>query len=294
VPAPPALKYPEAVATLYQKNLGEPEETQKFPGITVDHVDLGDVTVGRYEAEPGWRWSTHVRPQVGGDLCQARHVGVMISGRLGIRLEDGSTYELGPGDVYVIPPGHDGYTIGHEPMVSIEWAGTRAFGGFRLGHGRVLATLLFTDIVESTAMAKRLGDSAWRTLLSAHFETAREQLERFHGREVKTTGYGLLATFESPAQTLYCAATIRKSANDDDLHVRVGVHVGEVEMVGGDVRGVAVHEAARIMAAAGDDEILASETTRVLAMTTGLTFEDRGMHTLKGIEGDWRLFAYSE
>ncbi len=254
------------MATLYQKNLGEPEETQKFPGITVDHVDLGDVTVGRYEAEPGWRWSTHVRPQVGGDLCQARHVGVMISGRLGIRLEDGSTYELGPGDVYVIPPGHDGYTIGHEPMVSIEWAGTRAFGGFRLGHGRVLATLLFTDIVESTAMAKRLGDSAWRTLLSAHFE----------------------------AQELYCAATIRKSANDDDLHVRVGVHVGEVEMVGGDVRGVAVHEAARIMAAAGDDEILASETTRVLAMTTGLTFEDRGMHTLKGIEGDWRLFAYSE
>jgi class 3 adenylate cyclase len=280
--------------TVESKNLGEPEETQQFPGIKADLVDLGDITVGRYVAEPGWRWSTHVRPQVGGDWCQARHVGVMISGRLGIRLEDGTTYELGPGDAYVIPPGHDGYTIGHEPAVNVEWQGTRAFGGFRLGQGRALRTLLFTDIVDSTAVAKRLGDVAWRTLLSTHFESARAQFEQFRGHEVKTTGDGLLATFESPAQALYCAASIRRAANQDDLHIRAGVHVGEVEMVAGDVRGVAVHEAARIMATAGDDEILVSETTRALAMTTGLGFEDRGTHALKGLDAEWHLFAYAE
>ena len=281
------------MAPVERKNLGEPDETQQFPGIKVDHVDLGDITVGRYEAEPGWRWSTHVRPQVGGEWCQARHVGVMISGRVGIRLPDGSTYELVPGDAYVIPPGHDGYTIGHEPAVNIEWSGTRAFGGFRLGHGRTLATLLFTDIVESTAVAKRMGDVAWRELLSSHFETARGQLERYRGREVKTTGDGLLATFESPVQALYCADTIRRLASDDKLHVRAGVHVGEVELVGADVRGVAVHEAARIMGAAGDDEILVSETTRALALTAGVDFEDRGTHDLKGIDGERHLYAYT-
>jgi class 3 adenylate cyclase len=103
-----------------------------------------------------------------------------------------------------------------------------------------------------------------------------------------------LATFESPAQALYCAASIRRAAHQDDLHVRAGVHVGEVEMVAGDVRGVAVHEAARIMATAGDDEILVSETTRALAMTTGLGFEDRGTHALKGLDAEWHLFAYAE
>ena len=281
------------MAPLEHKNLGEPEETQQFPGIKADLVDLGDVTVGRYVAEPGWRWSTHVRPQVGGDWCQARHVGVIISGRLGVRLEDGSTYELAPGDAYIIPPGHDGYTIGHEPVTNIEWQGTRAFGGYRLGQGRALRTILFTDIVESTALAHRLGDGAWRELLSAHFEAARADFERYRGREVKTTGDGLLATFESPAQALYCATSIRRMANREDLHVRTGVHVGEVEVVGDDVRGVAVHEAARIMAAAGDDEILVSETTRALAMAAGLEFEDRGTHTLKGIDGERNLYAYT-
>ena len=110
---------------------------------------------------------------------------------------------------------------------------------------------MLTDIVDSTSHAQRVGDGAWRDLLSVHFETARAELERFHGREVKTTGDGLLATFEGPAQALRCAAAIRDLAGGQDLHIRAGVHVGEVELVGSDVRGVAVHEAARIMAAAG-------------------------------------------
>jgi class 3 adenylate cyclase len=218
----------------------------------------------------------------------------VLSGRFGAQLKDGTVLDLGPDDVYDIPPEHDGYTIGDEPCVLLEWSGLRAFLGFRGGsHGRILATLLFTDLVDSTVIASQLGDVAWRELLSRHFEAVRAQVERFGGREVKTTGDGLLATFDGPAQAVHCAAAICRAANRDGLHVRAGVHVGEVEMVGTDLRGVAVHEAARIMAAAGDGEILVSETTRVLASTSGLKFEDRGTHTLKGLSGEWHLFAYA-
>lgn len=277
------------------KNLGNPDETIEMPGITQQQVDLGDLTVGRVVQEPGWRWSTHLRPQIGGDWCQARHVGVVLSGRLGALFEDGTTIELGPDDVYDIPPGHDGYTIGHEPCVALEWFGLRAFTGFRAGsQGRALTTLLFTDIANSTTVVNRLGDAAWREALSAHFESARAELERFGGHEVKTTGDGLLATFGGPAQALRCAAAIRRRSARQDLQLRAAVHVGEVELVGTDVRGTAVHEAARIMEQAGTDETLVAETTRTLALASGLAFEDRGMRTLKGLPGEWRLYAHVE
>jgi class 3 adenylate cyclase len=274
------------------KNLGDPDETIEMPGTTQHRVDLGDLTVGRVVQEPGWRWSTHIRPQVGGDWCQARHVGVVLSGRFGVLFEDGTTVEFGPDDVYEIPPGHDGYTIGHEPCVTLEWSGLRAFTGFRAGQGRALATLLFTDIADSTTVANRLGDVAWREALSAHFEAARSELERFHGHEVKTTGDGLLATFDGPAQALSCAAAIRRVSVRQGFQVRAGVHVGEVELVGNDIRGSAVHETARIMEHAEAGETLLSETTRALALTSGLAFEDRGTRALKGLPGEWRLFAY--
>jgi class 3 adenylate cyclase len=273
------------------KNLEDPDETIRLPKVTEFLVELGDLTVGRTVAEPGWRWSSHVRPQVGGEWCEARHVGVVLSGRIGIVFRDGSTLELGPNDVYEIPPGHDGYTIGDEPCVAIEWSGLRAFLGYRPGSGRVLATLLFTDLVGSTEIASRLGDVAWRALLSAHFEAARAELDRFRGREVKTAGDGLLATFDGPALALHCAAAIGRAAAREGLHVRAGVHVGEVERVGTDVRGVAVHETARIMARAQGGEILVSELTRGLAAASGFSFEARGTHVLKGLPGEWRLYA---
>ena len=275
------------------KNLGTPDETFELPGLTQSQVEVGDVTVGRVVHEPGWRWSTHVRPQVGGDFCQVRHVGIVVSGRFGILLQDGTSLEFGPDDVYEVPPGHDGYTIGHEPCEVIEWSGVRAFIGFQAGtQGRALATLLFTDIADSTTLVNRLGDLAWRDLLSSHFESARSELERFGGREVKTTGDGLLATFDGPAHALGCASAIRRAAARQDLELRAGVHVGEVEVVGDDIRGSAVHEAARIMDEADAGETLLSETTRTLALTSGLAFEDRGTRTLKGLPGDWRLFAH--
>ena len=192
-------------------NLDVPDEVIEFPKIAASLVELGDLTVGMMVAEPGWRWSVHNRPKVGGEWCQARHVGVILSGRLGIDFSDGTTAQFGPNDVFDIPPGHDGYTVGDEPCVNIEWAGLRAWAGFPTGiHSRVLRTMLFTDLVESTEMAGRLGDARWRQLLSEHFVGARAELERFQGREVTTTGDGIVATFDGPARAIHCAAAIRK------------------------------------------------------------------------------------
>jgi class 3 adenylate cyclase len=281
------------MAEVTRKSLDAPEEVITFPKITASLVELGDLTVGLFVSEPGWRWSEHNRPRVGGEWCQARHIGVVISGRLGIDFSDGTSATFGPNDVFDIPPGHDGYTVGDETVVQIEWSGIRAWAGFPTGvHSRVLRTLLFTDLVDSTPIASRLGDARWRELLSEHFVAVRAELERFQGREVATTGDGVVATFDGPARALHCAAAIRKRANAVDLHMRAGVHVGEVELVGDDVRGVAMHEAARIVAAADTDEILVSELTRALAVATDLQFEERGTRELKGLDGEWKLAAF--
>src|SRR5215471_7556851 len=274
-----------------RKSVDDPDEVVEFPNVHTDIVHLGDMTVGRFVNQPGWRWSDDVRPTVGGDWCQIRHVGFIVSGRLGIEFPDGSSVVFGPGDVFEVPPGHDGYTVGDEPVVQIEWSGLRHWAGLGSGRNRVLATLLFADVVGSTEVASRLGDAAWRDLLSRAFESLRTELERFGGREVKTTGDGMLATFDGSARALQCAAATRRIARDRELRLRIGVHVGEVELVGDDVRGTAVHEAARIMAAAGPDEILVSELTRLLSAGAGLAFEDRGTHELKGLDGEWRLSA---
>jgi class 3 adenylate cyclase len=281
------------MADVLSKSFERPDDVVDFPNVRTRIVDLGDLTVGELVSQPGWRWSQDVRPTVGGEWCQARHVGFVISGQLGVEFADGSHFEFGPGDVFDIPPGHDGFTIGDEPCVQVEWMGIRAFAGFPTGiHSRVLATLLFTDLVDSTALAAELGDARWRQLLSDHFEAARGELERFGGREVSTTGDGMLATFEGPARALHCAAAIRRRAHGSGLQVRAGVHVGEVELVGEDVRGVTVHEAARIMASAAADEILVSDLTRALAGASGLSFEDRGTHEFKGLDGEWKLAAF--
>ena len=281
------------MADVVSKSFEKPDDVVEFPRIRSRIVELGDLTVGELVSEPGWRWSEHVRPTVGGEWCQARHVGFIVSGSLGIDFMDGTRAVFGPGDVFDIPPGHDGYTVGNEPCVNIEWAGIRAWAGFPTGiHSRVLATLLFTDLVDSTAKATELGDARWRALLSELFEASRRELERFGGREANTTGDGMLATFDGPARALHCAAALLRCAERHGVEIRIGVHVGEVELVGSDVRGIAVHEAARVMAAAGPGEVLVSDMTRALAGAAGLHFEDRGMHTFKGIEGEWRLAAY--
>jgi class 3 adenylate cyclase len=275
------------------KNFDEPDEVIALPGIREHIVEMGGMTVGRTTQEPGWRWSTHVKPVVGGEWCEAHHIGVVVSGRCGIELRDGSTAEFGPDDVYDIPPGHDGYTLGDEPCVLVEWSGLRAIARGRVGfHGRTLATLLFTDLVDSTATAARLGDAVWRDVLERHRQAVRARLERYHGREIDTAGDGFLVVFDAPAPALRCAVELRGASADDGLEVRIGIHVGEVDMVGTQVRGLAVHQAARVMASAGPGEVLVTDPVRMLA-SPDLEFTDRGEHELKGIDGPVALHAFA-
>ncbi len=156
---------------------------------------------------------------------------------------------------------------------------------------RVLATVLFTDIVGSTERAAADGDREWRALLERHDELVRRQLERFRGREVKQTGDGFLAAFDGPARAVSCAAKIAESVRALGIDVRAGVHTGECEQRGGDLAGMAVHIGARVGACAGPGEVLVSGTVKDLVVGSGLEFEERGVRELKGVPGEWRLFA---
>jgi class 3 adenylate cyclase len=156
---------------------------------------------------------------------------------------------------------------------------------------RVLATVLFTDIVASTERAAELGDRRWRELLQVHDDLGARLVEQWGGRVVKTTGDGLLATFDGPGRAIACAVALRDRLADIDLQIRAGLHAGEVELRDGDVGGIAVHLAARIMAEAGPGEVVVSRTVRDLVAGSDHRLEDRGTRQLKGVEGDWQLFA---
>jgi class 3 adenylate cyclase len=156
---------------------------------------------------------------------------------------------------------------------------------------RVLATVMFTDVVGSTEQAAALGDSRWRELLDAHDAVIRRQLQAFRGREVKATGDGFLATFDGPARAIRCACAIREAASELRLVVRVGLHTGEIELRGDDIGGVAVHIGQRVSALAQPAEIMVSSTVKDLVAGSGIEFQDRGEHELRGLPGAWRLFA---
>jgi class 3 adenylate cyclase len=156
---------------------------------------------------------------------------------------------------------------------------------------RVLATVLFTDVVGSTERACELGDRAWTELLERHHQTVRALLARYRGAEVKTTGDGFLATFDGPARAVKCAQGICEAVKPLGLEVRAGCHTGEIELLGADVGGIAVHIGARVGALAGPSEVLVSSTVKDLVAGSGLVFEDRGEHALKGVPGRWHLYA---
>ena len=156
---------------------------------------------------------------------------------------------------------------------------------------RVLATILFTDIVGSTALAARLGDRDWRDLLERHHALVRRQLERFRGHEIDTAGDGFVASFDGPARGIQCAAAIAESVSALGLSIRAGLHTGECELVDGKLAGIAVHIAARIAGLAGPDEVLVSNTVKDLVIGSRMTFAERGDHALRGVPGEWSLFA---
>jgi class 3 adenylate cyclase len=156
---------------------------------------------------------------------------------------------------------------------------------------RVLATVMFTDIVGSTERAAQLGDQRWRELLKNYYEVMRKELAVFRGREVNTAGDGLLATFDGPARAIRCACSAREKMRALGLQVRTGLHTGECELIGDDVGGIAVHIGARVATSADPGEVMVSSTVKDLVAGSGLQFADRGMHSLKGVPGEWRLFV---
>jgi class 3 adenylate cyclase len=197
-----------------------------------------------------------------------------------------------PDAKYVELPGRNWYHI-VEP-----WrASFHEIAEFVTGHqadvadDRVLATVLFTDIVDSTRRAAEIGDRDWRALLDAHDAIVRAQLARFRGREVSTAGDGFLAIFDGPQRAIRCAMAIRDAVQALGIQVRAGLHTGECEVRGDDIGGIAVHIGARVSAFAGANEVLVSSTLRDLVIGSGLEFEDRGTHELKGVPGEWHLFA---
>ena len=279
-----------AMSGLEVKRFTAPDETVTFELGHADLVTIGPLTVGREVEEPGWRWSTHVRPIAGTDRCEFHHVGMLVSGRLTVETRDGEVREIGPGDLCDIAPGHDAWVIGDEPMVAINFQGIAGWAKTPEEGERMLTTVLFTDIVGSTAAAERLGDRAWKRLLDTHHEDVRRLLESHRGREVKMTGDGFLATFDSPGRAIACALRIGVAARRLGIETRAGIHTGEVEFAGTDLRGVAVHLAARFMDSAGPGEVLVSATTRELASGGEVAFTDRGSHDFKGISGPRQLY----
>lgn len=159
-------------------------------------------------------------------------------------------------------------------------------------HDRVLATVLFTDVVSSTRRATEIGDGRWHDLLDMHDRIGADEVNRYRGRVIKNTGDGVLATFDGPARAIRCAASIGEAVRALGIDIRAGLHAGEVELRGDDIGGIAVHTAARVMSEAGPGEILVSSTVKDLVVGSGIEFLDRGDHELRGLDGQWRLFAH--
>jgi class 3 adenylate cyclase len=272
------------------KRFDEPDEVVSLPNLAGQVVVLGEAYVGRYVANPGWRWSNDVKPFVGTPSCQHHHQGFVVSGRMHVTTDAGATRIIGQGEVYDIPPGHDAWVVGDEPCVSIEFRGVRDWARPAATGEGVLVTLLLTDIVASTATATRLGDTGWKALLVRHYERVRVELDRFRGYEIKTLGDGVLALFDGTARAVRCAAAIAQAARDDGIEVRSGVHSGEVEHRTDNVQGIAVHVVARVAAVAGPGEVLLSDSTQALLEGSGLSFAEAGEYDLKGLTGHRRLF----
>jgi len=197
-----------------------------------------------------------------------------------------------PGAKYVELPGIDHLPwVGESTDASVDEIEEFLTGTHQVSEpDRVLATILFTDIVGSTQRLAALGDRRWRDVLDEHFRLTRHELARHRGREVKTTGDGLLATFDGPARAIRCASAIRDETRRLGIEIRAGLHTGEVQVLEQDLGGIAVHTGARVAAEAGPGEVLVSSTVRDLVAGSGIEFDDRGVHTLKGVPGEWRLF----
>lgn len=281
----------EGSARVRRKSLAAPDEHRTFPFGNGSFVDLGSLVIGHAILQPGWRWSSHIKPNVGTTWCRIHHLHLLLAGRFAVELEDGERHEFAPMDVMDIPPGHDAWVVGDDPVELIDISGNSEYFGLPAARSRTVGTMLMTDIVSSTELLASMGDAAWKQLLATHDRAVRHQLERFGGREVKTTGDGFLTVFPSAGAALMAAVAIHEETAAIGIPIRAGVHTGEIEEVDDDIRGIAVHAAARVLAAAEGSQVIASAVTRSLAEGTDLRYTDLGEHSLKGLAEPMRLFS---
>jgi class 3 adenylate cyclase len=280
------------VSPVEVRDLGEPEAVVTYPLGATYQVRLAGTVVSRHVLQPGWSWEAHAQSLIGTASCELYHRGVVLRGRMGIRSDDGEEVVIGPNQVFDLPPGHVTWVEGGEELVMVDWAGGAGFDT-QLGEGsRVMATILFTDIVDSTVQARKEGDAAWKHTVTMQEDIVRTALVRFGGREVETAGDSFLIVFDGAERAIRCGLELVDALAAIQIPIRVGVHSGEVAMSDERVRGVAVHAAARILAEAGSGEVLVSGTARDLAEgAAGLAFESRGRYRLKGLEREHELFA---
>jgi class 3 adenylate cyclase len=280
------------MGSMQRKSLDMPDETRMLPSGRTDIWNLGDFVVGRIIFEPGWRWSKDVKPIAQTEWCEYHHLGLILEGTLHYITPEGLEMEVSPGMLFEILPGHDAWVVGDEPVVQYDFAGMRTFALPAASRSeRILATLVCTDIVDSTAIAERVGPAAWRTMLAELNAECRRRIDKFRGKVVADTGDGLIAIFDGAERGVRCAAAISEAATRAGLLVRCGVHTGEVELIPDNVRGVAVHIVSRVTALGSPGEVLVSGTTHELVADSGLTFEDRGSHELKGVTGARQVWA---
>ena len=282
------------MAKLQRRRFEQSDDVRTTPHAITRMVELGDRVVAHMAFEPGWRWSTDMGALNGTKFCQAHHLGIALGGRLHVETPDGVEMEVGPGEVFEIPPGHDAWVVGDEAFVSVDFEAMRGFGKADPSQTRrTLATLLMTDIVDSTARAVEAGQGRWQETVRLHNERAERVIDQNEGRLLKTTGDGVIGLFDSAERAVRAGLAIGSSVADLDLQVRAAVQTGEVELSAGDVRGVVVHATARMMALAGAGEVIVSATVRDLLDGTDLAFDDFGLHTLKGLPGERHLYRVS-
>ena len=280
---------------LQRRRVVESKEIRRFPNGEILIVTMGDFTFGEFRLRPGWRWSTDVKPIVGTQSCQHHHAGYVLEGQMHIEMADGNSMDILAGDAYEIPPGHDAWIVGEAMYRGIEFSGVRSYA---LGQGiegsGIVTTILFTDIVNSTATLAQVGDRQWREMLLGHNAAMRIQLDRYRGQELKTTGDGFLAAFDSASRAIFCAQGMVQACRENDLDIRVGCHTGEVVIAQGDAIGMTVHAASRVMSLADAGEIYLSSTTRDLIDGSGIPLHSVGHHALKGFEGKREIFRVSD
>ena len=293
LPVPVAPAGPGVVMSRVEvRDLGEPEAVVTYPLGASSQVRLGGTVVTRHVLQPGWSWEEHAQPLVGTTSCELYHRGVVLRGRMGVRTDDGDQLIIKPNHVFDLPPGHLTWVEGDEELVMVDWAGGAGFDTRPGEERRAMATILFTDIVDSTVLARDAGDVAWKRTLAMHDDVVRNVLTGFGGREIETGGDSFLVVFDGAERAIRCALALVEALAAIRIPIRVGIHSGEVVSSGDQVRGVAVHTAARILAEAGSGEVLVSGSTRDVAEgATGLTFDSRGSYPLKGLEREHELFA---